>query len=514
MTLPANTKAPWPPALWAPFAADIATADAWYSGDVNTLDSAHGMVGSGGRNPIVRAWERIGGRDNTLRSANATTQLRLHVPVAADVAAVGADLLFGEGVTFTIPDAHGASANPEAAATEARLGELALLDGWSSALIEGAEICGGLGGVFLRPVVDLDISDHPMLTVVHPDVAYPEFKYGRLVALTFWEAFIGEKGAVWRHLERYERGTIEHGLYLGSATELGSRVDLSMRPETAGFVTDVTDPYGGGLVDLVAIGTPPLMLPRYVPNALPNRRHRTKPVGRADCAGSEQLLDGLDETWTSWVRDIRLAKARLIVPDAYLDRNGRGQGATFDPDRELFSPLEMDPAHADKAGIQLIQPLIRWEEHARTCEALFTAIVQGAGYSPQSFGLPGDGGSQTATEIDSRDARSEATTERKQEYWRRALEDVAENMLWLDKAMCGGAVTPMRPMLHFPEPEDGPSEQAATLNLLNSAKAASIETRVKYLHPDWEPDQVVAEVARIKAEDGYMVADPTGGLVP
>jgi hypothetical protein len=38
------------------------------------------------------------------------------------------------------------------------------------------------------------------------------------------------------------------------------------------------------------------------------------PLGRSDFSGLEISLDTLDEAHASWMRDIRLGKARLIVP--------------------------------------------------------------------------------------------------------------------------------------------------------------------------------------------------------
>jgi hypothetical protein len=37
------------------------------------------------------------------------------------------------------------------------------------------------------------------------------------------------------------------------------------------------------------------------------------------------------------MRDIRLGKARLIVPHRYLDNIGRGKGAVFEPEREVYA---------------------------------------------------------------------------------------------------------------------------------------------------------------------------------
>ena len=47
-------------------------------------------------------------------------------------------------------------------------------------------MCAALGGVYLRVVWDTDVDDKPWLDLVPPDAAIPEFRYDRLVSVTFW----------------------------------------------------------------------------------------------------------------------------------------------------------------------------------------------------------------------------------------------------------------------------------------------------------------------------------------
>jgi len=75
--------------------------------------------------------------------------------------------------------------------------------------------------------------------------------------------------------------------------------------------------------------------------------------------------------------------------------------------------------------------------------------------------------------------------------------------------------------------QDSLTSLAQTAQLLKAAEAASRETLVRIVHPDWDQDQVDAEVARIVAEqptfpdpfmhpsdgnltDGGSTTDPTG----
>jgi hypothetical protein len=43
---------------------------------------------------------------------------------------------------------------------------------------------------------------------------------------------------------------------------------------------------------------------------------------------------------------------------------------------------------------------------------------------------------------------------------------------------------------------------------INQAEAASIQTKVEMLHPEWSYDQVKAEVQRIMEESGRAVTEP------
>lgn len=505
MPLPTDSETPWPPTWWQPAQTDMEENAAWYSGDPAALVKVY--TRADGTDPSAR--RSVADRLRFWAGKDDPEVHRLHLPVAADVATAAADLLFGETPSLSIPDAHGKKADTEAKATEDRLQELVEEDGVVSTLLEGAEISSGLSGVYLRPVWDPELAQRPILTTVNGDRAVPEFRYGILVAVTFWSVVLREGALVWRHLERHERGVILHGLYCGSERKLGTRRQLKALPATASLAGEAIPLPAGLQNDITA---------RYVPNVRPNRKHRGFPIGRADTAGAEGLMDALDRTWSSWMRDIDLGKLRIIVPDEFLHRTGRrGDGATFDQDQSVFSPLGgMNPQTADKAGITPIEFKLRVEEHAATALALYEAIVRAAMYSPQTFGLHGDGSSSTATEVRARKDQSMTTTGKKQRYWQQGMGDIGMQMLIIDREVFGSKVDPMRPRLDFGDPMGSDiRETASALNLLNLAQAVSIETKVRMVNPELEETEVQAEVKRIKDEQGLgQVPDPTGGGDP
>ncbi|MEV0553149.1 phage portal protein [Streptomyces sp. NPDC050597] len=489
MPLPLNAST-WPPPQWAAHYEEMRVDDAWYSGNRQRLTRIY----SNHKRPTER--RRLWGRKSYEHRQDRRDN-RLHVPLPGDIASTSADLLFADMPSIKVEDKG----------TQERLDQL-LDEGRAHQVFLGAaEQAAALSGVFLRVTWDRDLAPRPLLTVMQPDGAVPEWRFGLLRAVSFWRELDGStESTVWRHFERHESGRIVHALYEGTGDNVGRRVPLTEHPDTVDLVDSLDRDGEGistGIRDLTAA---------YVPNMLPNRLHRGSPIGRSDYAAPiYDQFDALDEVWTSWMRDIRLARARLIVPDGYMRNDGPGKGASFDDDREVWHSLKMPPNEG--AGITLNQFDIRVEEHQRTAESLTRQATQSAGYSAQSFGLDGGGQAITATEVDSRDQRSMVTRRKKTGYWRHGVADMTHVMLQLDAKLFGSHITPARPRVEF---GDGVAESeqstATTLDLLNRAGAVSTATKVKILNPEWDDTAVQAEVRAILAETGAAAPDPVGAF--
>lgn len=496
MSLPVNGL-PWPPVELAPVTQALLEWAAWYEGDTARLEEAYrpGTVRpserpSQYRGGVVGAVSRFFW--GTPRADLTQPRAKLHVPVAAELCQASADLLFSDPPQITVEDKT----------TQDRLEELAG-DGLHTALAEAAEVGAALGGVYVRVTWDETITDAPFLTSVHADAAVPEFAWGRLRAVTFWRVVKADNSQVWRHLERHEsnadgNGVILHALYEGTVDNLGRVVPLTELPATERL---------SGLLDsdgLIDTGSPGLAV-TYVPNQRPQRRWRQHPVGvhlgRSDLDGVEHLMDALDETYSSWMRDIRLGKARVFVAQSMLDNLGPGRGQAWDVEQEVYAPVNaLPPREASGLPLEMHQFAIRYEEHERTAQCLLEEILRCSGYSAQTFG-EGEQGPTTATEIESRDRRSLLTRDRKLRLWRPAIADVTEKLLAVDKTVFGSSVTPSRPTVTFADSvQDTPADLAATAAALRGARAASTETLVRLTHPDWDDDRVKVEVAAIKAE--------------
>ncbi|MFF3622341.1 phage portal protein [Streptomyces sp. NPDC002467] len=506
MPLPTHDQT-WPPTD-PRVQCDLADWDAWYSADPDRLEARYGG-GRRGPEPYNRPSQYASGVRGRMARwfwgnpvPEGERRDKVHVPLAGDIARTSATLLFSEPPKL-VSDHQG---------TQDRLDDIAPAQ--HPTLLEGGELASALGGAYLRVVWDGEVSERPWVDVVAGDRAVPEFRYGRLVAVTFWTVLPDPTGPdgrrVFRHLEKHERGRIYHGLYEGSAGDLGAARPLQDHPVTAPLADEV-DAEGG-----LDTGAPDHLTAAYVPNVRPARAWRHIPsaagLGQSDFQGIEPLLDRLDSTYSSWMRDVDNGRGRIIVPSSMLEPLGPGQGAAWNPDRNVYSPLNMLQRPGDPNPLTVVQFAIRVAEHRDTCAELIEQAVRQAGYSASTFGETGDGAAVTATEIRARERRSMATRARKTLYWGPAVADITSALLAVEAGPRFGVSgldvsEPIR--VEFQDSvSEGPTELATTAELLRRAEAASTDTLVRMQHPEWDDQQVQTEVDLILGESGRATADP------
>jgi A118 family predicted phage portal protein len=511
----------WPPRAHAECIDQMHAWGAWYSGNTDALRSVYAPGRSGLAVPKVRPSQLRGGAVGTVARwfwgqppVPGQQSSQLHLPVAAELCEASANLLFSEPPKVLADDQGGTEVQEQL--------EMFGQDGLHSVLAEAAEVAAAHGGVYLRAMWDEELSSIPFTVVEHSTGALPEFRHGRLVAVTlWWELPTGDSNAVMRHVERHEndngRGVIRHGLYVGDKHQLGRAVPLTEHPDLENVVR-VLQSHGSGDGQTIDTGSPELAV-TYVPSQRPARRWVDHPVGRhlgrSDLDGVEPFLDALDEVYTSWMRDIRLGKARILVPQYLLDSAGPGRGYSFDLEREVYHPLNMAPDGSQDA-ITPVQFAIRVQEHRDTAQHLLEAIYRTAGYSSQTFGEGDTASAVTATEVHSRERRSFMTRDRKSRYWRPAVARHLRKMLYTTQAMgrlsgYGGEL----PNVMFEDSvRESPESLARTVSLLATAEAVSTETRVRMVHPDWTEPAVAAEVQRILDETGRSLPDLGAYPVP
>lgn len=504
MPLP-TTDTAWPP-IDPTVQTALADWDAWWSADPDRLEARYDNRAYGDQQNRPSQYAR-GVRGVLARwfwgnpTPPGEKRSKLHVPLAGDIARTSSELLFSEPPALT----------GETQTTKDLLERL-IEGGLHATLLEGGEGCSALGGAYLRVVWDDEISDEPWIDTVAADRAVPEFRYGKLVAVTFWTVLDNEDTSdkrVFRHLEKHEKGRIFHGLYEGSLAHLGSPRPLADHPQTQPFAA-LVDAEGG-----LDTGAPDHLTAAYVPNVRPARAWRHIPGaarwGQSDFQGIEGILDALDETYSSWMRDVQNGKGRIIVADSLLQSNGPGQGAMWHEDRRVFTGLNLLPRADRPDPIEVIQFEIRVTEHRDTCRELVEQAVRQAGYSASTFGESGDGAAVTATEIRARERRSMSTRARKALYWGPAISDILGALLAVASGFRFGVkgLDAEPPRVEFQDSiSEGITELGTTAELLRRGEAASTETLVRMLHPDWEDEQVKAEVSAINGESGRDVSDP------
>lgn len=431
---------------------------------------------------------------------------KIHVPIAADIAATAADLLFGEEPRMTCFHQPGDDAELP---TQKRLDELINRNHIYSLLSEAAESAAAMGNVYLK-LSWRDNIRYPVLTITQADNAVPEYTLGVLDCIHFFSVLRHDssKDEYIRVYECYEPGRITMAVYKGNGDELGT--DLGDKAlESLGYARTINAP----VKDMLAV---------HIPNMRPNRIDRDSMLGRSDIAGLRGLCDSLDETFSSWMRDIRLAKARLIVPAEFMrkrpnfdEADGSGKYVyEFDEDVETYVAMDMDPDHPGNA-ITPSQFAIRSQEHAQTCAELIRQIVSLAGYAPQTFGMDINGSAQSGTALHIREKKSYNTLGKKQNYWKSTLESILTALVHLDAALFPEEASDAYDTVTVSFADNTANDltaMSAAVEMINRAEAASTATKVQMLHPDWNQKQLDEEVQRIRLEQGTAVDDPAMGL--
>lgn len=474
MAFPAENSA-WPPPEWDYWYRKYLEWAAWYSGDPEQLADYYSSLFPD--TDQGRFWARI--ERNERRTM-------VHLPIASDVAATSANLLFSEAPDFQYDEKADGGDRVKAFIDD---------NGLHNLLLEGAEMAAGLSGLFLKLDVDPSIMGVPIVSVVTPYHALPEFQRGRLKAVTFWSVVRQEdSGTVWRLFEdrRVENGqlVVRYRLYDGRDDRIGRLRGLNSIEETSQL----------GLQDMIyninALATV------YIPNMRPNRLQPGSPLGVADYQGAIGLLDSLDEAWSALMREIRLGAAKLLVDEEILDEHGRYN--TLD---EVFVKLKMSDLRVGNESydpIEQIQFDMRIEEMLRGIEALSTEIITRCGYSPQTFGFDIQGRAESGTALRIRERKSLLTREKKSRYWRPALRSLfwQAQLLDVESALSTGYTPQDVDVILQDSVVPDPKEISETIRNLEQARAISTYMKVKLQHPDWDETAVAEEVERIHKERG------------
>jgi A118 family predicted phage portal protein len=476
----------WPPMDYLSWKA--AEHSAWYTGDPEVLANFYTQYLS--QNFLSLPYNLKNDQQFWGRQVRNQGDIYVHVPIAGDIAETSANFLFSESPAVKIAEAHTENAGSTMKQAQDELDDMLIESGFFRKILEAAETGAAIGGVFIKLAWDADLSPYPIPVIVQADRAIPEFKFGMLTAVTFWKVVEAstDGNKVYRLLERYEKGAIKYTLYLGTSDRLGKAVNLAACEETKDL------PEAQETVDA--------LLAVYVPNMLPNRLDRNSYLGRSDYSGIEGLMDSLDETFSSWLTDIALARAKILLPESYLCKDKDGS-FKYNIDQSLYVRLDVDPTSMEGNRITIQQFDIRADKFEKTSLNLMERIITSAGYSPQSFGLNIQGRAESGTALSLRERKSFATKNKKQNYWQPALKRIVELMQLVYVYELSGTMDINGTInIAFSDGITNDfSETSNAVKLISDALAASTETKVRLLHPDWEEEQILAEVDKIIEEN-------------
>lgn len=494
----------WPPKGTERVMADIAAWSAWYAGDVEALDKAYAPTTQTTDRQTLRRKTRWWGRARTGHPTGARKHV-LHLPIAADLASTSADLLYADHPVLT----H------DTASVQDRLSVIQNEEFFDT-ILTGAEIGAALGGRYHRVTWDREVApDAPFITTIDADAAYPTFRWGRLVDVSFVTEVKRDQHQVWRHVEhhylRHGYGQISHALHEGTPNNLGHVVPLADLPETEHLAAIVNE---DGEVQQTT-PTPGLFV-AYFPNLTPQRTWRKdqfgRYLGRSDLDGVEDFMDAADETWNSLMRDVRLGKGRIMIAEHLLgDLDGTPM---FDLEQEAFTKLTTIAQPNSTLPIEQVQLAIRVDEHLKVIDRLTATIIHQAGYSSSTFTEHTGDTDITATEVRAREKRSLTRRDRKIAKETPALRQLLTKLLAVDAVEFNNGrdlatITTEPVRVDFPTGvQETPLELARTNRELRNARAASTYTLVKYQNPGWADAEIEAEVQRIIDEENPPLADP------
>jgi hypothetical protein len=512
MPLPANDST-WPPAPWD------AAYKAWREHEVLWIGDAAKIADfyGGGRTAATHEHDgqpHAGGLVGWVSSRfwgqpipEGEVRTREHVGWASDLCTLSSDLLFADPPKVGF-DADQAKLVGDAGT--ARMDLIANSDEAHAFQHEGGELTAAFGVSALTVRWDKEVADHAWVAPSGADVTIPEFRNGRLVALTLWTEY-ADGGTVWRHLERHEKGRIVHALFKGDKRTIGKQVPLGSYEPLAyllGIATKTDDATGAAFLET---GIEKLTAAWWLnaPAKAWRRQGDLAEAGRSDLTPTVRNMgDSMDEIYSSWLKDIRLGAARLLIPEAYLDQDNEG-GFSFDRGRELVRKVT-SPGTADgdlSKSIEKVQFEIRTEDHERAALAWWRRMLGAAGYGELDAETVDV--QKTATESNYGQASKRRTRDKKMIYARQALAGAYGAAFAIDGRLFpgkGGRDFDV-PDVTFPaESQIDPLQNAQVLSLLKNASLVSTEIGVRMAHLDWDQKQVDEEVARIKAA---APADPT-----
>jgi hypothetical protein len=387
------------------------------------------------------------------------------VPIVRELAAFSADLMFSEPAKITF----------EEETLQEALDLLRETNGFDPFLQDVAYAIAVEGRGALRVQWDDSLplsAPAPIVDYVPEDQVIWEMKYRRFVVsgTVVVTRAPSNKRAVYRLLEKHERGKVTRTLYRGASAMLGREVPLNSLDEFA----ELEPEFETGVDALTLI------------------RWDNVPGGRSDIVGMDTLFDRVNEEFSRGTLKSRRSNPITFADRALADEHGRINldGIQLTGGSSLLNP-------EGKPLIETIQPDPRAEAQIAWIDYLIDSSLLFMGYSKASYGRDEGGSADSGKALKLRQARTLLKRAGKERMAREAIQTacaVAVAML-----VRSPSIIDLKPKVEFglglPIDELEVAQEVATAM---GAGAMSTKTAVRTLHPDWSEEEIDDEVALIE----------------
>jgi hypothetical protein len=411
-------------------------------------------------------------------------------PLAERIPETWADLLFGDDPTI----------EPAAEGDAPRLEEIVEENDLPSSLQEAEETCAAEREVWWRVFKDSTVLSVPTIEWHSRLDVIPEY-VGRKLAAAAVVSEVGReegeqtgKATVWRYIAIHEEGSMLNLLFKGEDGRLGEQKQLSDHPAVA----DLQEVWQHGLSTM--------LVGRVVNKRAPRNEARSVYHGIRD------YLLALNENFAIGQENARATgkKRAFITPDML------GPDGKFPSDADFFirQPTDNDP---DKPADPLVQlewefdaaALIQWDDH------LEERAITRARIAPQLIGQNTEG-ALTGPALRARLLDTLLARMGKGRFWddelpqcllaAQMVDDLAEHLGGFGR---GWADAAGRPSVERGDalPVDAGDEVERIASEI-SAEILSTQTAIEERHPDWDPDRVLEEMARILKDRPAPAPDP------
>lgn len=336
--------------------------------------------------------------------------------------------------------------------------------------------------------IDTELSEYPIIEWVPGEKIEIIRRYGRVQEVVFKTA-CKANGRQYVLNERYGYGYIKNELYLDE-----QQVELSAIPYTAGL-KDWT-------FDKSVILAVPLQI--YESNKYEGR-------GGSIFDGKLDSFDALDEAWSQWMQALRVARARVYVPESFIPHDpDNGKLTLPNPFDNQFIASNDNMSENGKNQIETVQPDIPHESYSATYCTALDLCLQGI-ISPSTLGID-------VKKLDNAEAQREK--EKTTLYTRDAIIGALQNILpkLVEAAINANnlihklSLEEVKVDIPFGEYANPSFEsQVETIGKGKTQGIMSIEAAVEELYGDSRDDGWKAEeIARLKAELGVAELEEPG----